>query len=344
MNNISSAIQQKRSLKLHNQESHPLCMLKREIQTYLHTFEAYDHLSEVVPLHQNFDDLRIPKDHPSRRLSDTYYVNATHVLRTHTSAHQTYLLQQGVRQFLVTGEVYRKDTIDRYHYPIFHQMEIVKIVEDVDPLEDLVHTLSRLIEHLLPGVEYKILDDSFPFTEPSIQVDAKWGDHWVELLGAGVIHPEILDRCEIEETGWAVGLGLDRILMQKCEIPDIRYLWTEDPRFLRQYANGLVTFRPYSKYPPVYKDVSFWVEEYQEHPEEAIWDQYYDLCELVRELGNGYIEEVQLLDVYRTSTRTSLAYRVVYRSNSGTLTHEEINRIQDHIRDQLAQSFAVELR
>lgn len=344
MNNITPSIQHKRSSKLHNLESHPLCMLKQEIQAYLYEFESYDYLSEVVSLQQNFDDLRIPIDHPSRRLSDTYYIDESHVLRTHTSAHQTSLLRQGARQFLATGEVYRKDTIDRYHYPIFHQMEAVKIIDDGDPLEDLIHTLSRLIEHILPGVEYKILDDSFPFTDPSIQVDAKWGDEWVELLGAGVIHPEILANCGIEGTGWAAGLGLDRILMQKCDIPDIRYLWTEDTRFHKQYQHGLVTFQPYSKYPPVYKDISFWVDGYQEHPEEAIWDQYYDLCELIRDLGSGYVEEVQLLDVYAKQKRTSLAYRVVYRSNSGTLTHEKINRIQDHIRDRIADGFNVELR
>ena len=132
--------------------------------------------------------------------------------------------------------------------------------------------------------------------------------------------------------------------MQRCNIPDIRYLWTDDSRFLKQYEQGLVEFQPYSKYPPVYKDVSFWVSRYQEHPEEPIWDRYYDLCELIRESGQGYIEEIQLLDVYPKDVRTSLAYRIVYRSNSGTLTHEEINQIQDHIRNQIESTFRVELR
>lgn len=344
MNNLTSHIQEKRVRKLHNDPSHPLCMIKEEIHAYLHSFEAYDTLSEVVSTEQNFDHLRIPASHPSRRPSDTYYLDAEHVLRTHTSAHQTSLLRQGVRQFLATGDVYRKDTIDRYHYPVFHQMEAVKIVDHDRPLEDLIDTLSGLIEHVLPGVAYRILDDDFPFTTPSIQIEAEWNGNWVELLGAGVIHPEILDRCGIAETGWAVGLGLDRILMQRCNIPDIRYLWTDDPRFLKQYEQGLVEFHPYSKYPPVYKDIAFWVDAYQQHPEEAIWDRYYDLCELIREQGKGYVEEIQLLDVYPKGSRTSLAYRIVYRSNSGTLTHEEINQIQNHIREEVAMSFLVELR
>ena len=183
MNNLTPSIQQKRLQKLHNQPRHPICMLKKEIQAYLSDFECYDHLSEVVSLQENFDDLRIAPNHPSRRISDTYYIDEGHVLRTHTSAHQTTLLRQGVRQFLATGEVYRKDTIDRYHYPVFHQMEAIRIVNHDQPLEDLIQTLSGLIEHVLPGVEYRILDDSFPFTDPSIQVEAKWGDEWVELLG-----------------------------------------------------------------------------------------------------------------------------------------------------------------
>lgn len=348
MHNISPNIAAKRNSKLHNRADHPVCMMKKYIQQYFFGFEYVDNLSEAVNIQNNFDDLLIPEDHPSRRATDTYYVNEKIVLRTHTSAHQSELLRQRKQKFLVTGDVYRKDTIDKTHYPVFHQMEGVKILSkeeypQADPLDDLVVTLKGLMHYLFPGHMYRILEDYFPFTQPSIQIEVKTEKGWMEVLGAGVIHPQILKNCGVVGSGWAFGLGIDRLLLQLCQISDIRYLWSEDARFLGQFKNGLTTFREYSRYPAVYRDIAFWVPAYQEN-EEGLWMQYNDLCSLVRELSTDKIERVALLDQYHKDGSTSLAFRIEYRSHERTLTNEEVNDIQESVRHQVAEQLQVVLR
>jgi phenylalanyl-tRNA synthetase alpha chain len=344
MNNISKSINEKRLLKLHNNPNHPICQLKEKIQLYFYDFDKFDHLSEVVSIQDNFDDLLIPAHHPARSLNDTYYVDDEHVLRTHTSAHQNRLLRQGYTKFIATGDVYRKDTIDKTHYPVFHQMEGVKIVQEgTDPLIDLKITLEGLIHYLYPGKEYRFLDDYFPFTNPSLQIEVLQETEWMEVLGAGVIEPKILKNCGINGTGWAFGLGIDRLLLSYCNIPDIRYLWTSDPRFISQFKNGLTIFKEYSKYPPVLKDVSFWVNNYHETGEQ-MWNQHNNFCEIIREVGRDLIESVSLIDKFHRKGKTSLAYRIIYRSNDRTLVNSEINEIQENIRKEIEETFDIELR
>ncbi|MGE4289156.1 MAG: hypothetical protein AB7E36_10725 [Salinivirgaceae bacterium] len=344
MNNISKTINEKRNLKLHNKANHPICQLKEKIQQYFKDFVIFDHLNEVVSVTDNFDDLLIPKGHPARSMNDTYYVDENHVLRTHTSAHQNHLLKQGYTQFIATGDVYRKDTIDKTHYPVFHQMEGVKIVpEGLDPLADLKNTLEGLISYLYPGKEFRFLDDYFPFTNPSLQIEVKQGSEWMEVLGAGVIEAKILENCKVVGRGWAFGLGIDRLLLSYCNIPDIRYLWSNDARFIKQFKDGLTTFKEYSKFPPVLKDVSFWVHNYIE-TSECIWNQHNNFCEIIRELGQDLIEEVSLIDKFHKAGRTSLAYRITYRSNDRTLLNSEINEIQEQIRIEISEKFHIELR
>ena len=344
MNNISKTINEKRNLKLYNKANHPICQLKEKIQLYFNDFEVFDNLNEVVTVKDNFDDLLIAEDHPARSMNDTYYVDEDHVLRTHTSAHQNQLLKQGHTKFIATGDVYRKDTIDKTHYPVFHQMEGVKIVPNgIDPLVDLKNTLEGLIKYLYPGKEYRFLDDYFPFTNPSIQIEVRQDSEWMEVLGAGVIQPQILKNCNINGTGWAFGLGIDRLLLSYCNIPDIRYLWTNDARFINQFKNGLTDFKEYSKFPPVLKDVSFWVNNYAETVEN-IWNQHNNFCEIIREVGQDLIENVSLIDKFTKLEKTSLAYRITYRSNDRTLLNSEINEIQENIRKEISEKFDIELR
>ncbi|MND85568.1 Phenylalanine--tRNA ligase alpha subunit [compost metagenome] len=344
MNNIPKTINEKRSLKLHQNKLHTVCQLKEKIQCYFHDFTPFDDLNEVVSIKGNFDELLMPQDHPARSTNDTYYVDSAHVLRTQTSAHQNELLRGGYKRFIVTGDVYRKDTIDRTHYPVFHQMEVVKVLpKGSDALSDLKSTLSGLIAYLYPGKDYRFLDDSFPFTEPSVQIEVYQNEDWMEVLGAGVIHPKILENCNIEATGWAFGLGLDRLVLSYCDIPDIRYLWTTDERFIKQFNNGLAQFQEYSKYPPVFKDISFWVNGYTENKDE-IWSEYNNFCEIIREEGLDLVEDVTLQDKFQKEGRTSLSYRIAYRSGQRTLSNEEINLIQEKIRTVLSDKFEIILR
>ena len=137
MSNVTESLLKKVESKLHLRKHHPLGMIKSSIENHMHghyrsrhggcTFAAVDNLSPVVTTEQNFDSLLVPKDHISRLKNDNYYINKSMMLRAHTSAHQRDLIKSGWDAFLVTGDVYRRDEIDKSHYPVFHQMEGVKL-------------------------------------------------------------------------------------------------------------------------------------------------------------------------------------------------------------------------
>lgn len=135
--NISQKVLSRIGRNLHNQQHHPLWLIKERVKEHFYKqyvgrfgtplFSVYDNFSPVVTTWQNFDSLLIPADHPSRKKGDNYYLNRTHMLRAHTSAHQWDLLHAGLDAFLVVGDVYRRDQIDCQHYPVFHQLEAVRL-------------------------------------------------------------------------------------------------------------------------------------------------------------------------------------------------------------------------
>lgn len=328
MNNIPSNVQAKIGINLHNNKNHPIGIIKNKIYSYFgDSWSKFDDISPVVSIKNNFDDLLIPYNHPARSKSDTYYINENSLLRTHTSAHQSTLISQGIKKFLVTGDVYRKDEIDCRHYPIFHQMEGVCIGESKDQSSCLKNTLNGLVEYLFPGIKYRILDDSFPFTNPSFQYEIEWKGNWIEILGCGVIHPKILSNAGIDESGFAFGLGLERLAMILFEIPDIRLFWSNDKRFTSQFQDGkVVKFQSYSKYPSVYKDLSFYVNDKFD---------YNNMCEIIRYYGNDLVESVAKKDEFSKNGKLSLCYRITFSSMDRNLTNEEINIMNNKIREEL---------
>jgi len=306
-----------------------------------------DDLSPIVSTHENFDSLLIPQDHVSRRKSDTYYLNNDTLLRCHTSAHQSKLLKQGMRKFLVTGDVYRKDEIDATHYPVFHQMEGVKVFEDDDLMtveNDLKEGLEGMVRAVFGDVEMKWSADYFPFTDPSFELEINYQDKWLEVLGCGVMQPQILRDANISSNNnkaWAFGLGLERLAMILFEIPDIRLFWSQDTRFLEQFESSgsskIFKFQPFSKYPPVFKDIAFWLGD-EFHPN--------DLAEVVREVAGDLVERVELIDAFThpKTERESNCFRITYRSMDRSLTDEEINELQAGVREQAETVLGVELR
>ena len=180
-NNVTDTIFSKLGTNLHQRPEHPLGIIKEAIFEYFEQsdpgkFKLFEDLYPVVTTAQNFDELLIPSDHVSRSDNDTYYVDENTVLRCHTSAHQAELLREKHENFLVIGDVYRRDTIDATHYPVFHQMEGVKIFDegeqDVEAVrEDLKRTLEGLAKHLFGDVECRWVDAYFPFTDPSIELE-----------------------------------------------------------------------------------------------------------------------------------------------------------------------------
>jgi phenylalanyl-tRNA synthetase alpha chain len=339
--NITPSIREKINRNLHNSENHPIEIIKRKIYEYFgEEFMKFDHLKPEVDVTENFDKLLIPQDHPARATSDTYYVDEKTVLRTHTSAHQNELLNKGYKKFLVTGDVYRKDEIDSSHYPVFHQMEGVCIVEEgKDVQEEFLKVLDGLVNHLFPGCEYRINEDYFPFTDPSLEIEVKFNGEWLEIMGGGIVQNQILNNCGIEDKkAWAFGLGLERLAMILFKIPDIRYFWTTDERFIKQFKSGkIVEFKEYSKYPPCHKDVAFWLNENY---------NYNNFCEIVRESGGDIVEEIEKIDdfTHPKTNKTSHCYRITYRSNDRSLTNEEVDKIQDEIRGLLETQMSLEIR
>ena len=343
-------------------KNHPIEIVKRTIYEYFQKrdFEIFDDLSPIVSVSDNFDKLLLPLHHPARSKSDTYYVNETTVLRTHTSAHQNQLLSLGKTRFLVTGKVFRKDEIDRSHYPVFHQMEGVCIVpKGESPETHLIETLTGLVESLFPGCKYIVNDDYFPFTKPSFEVEVMFNGEWLEVLGCGIVHPTILENNHLKEQFWAFGLGLERLAMILFQIPDIRYFWSEHPKFIDQFKSGqIVKFQPYSELENVRNDISFWIPKKEIIPMmnetgsmKKRWRQDNDFFEIVREVAGDWVENVTCVDKFYHAKKQqhSRTYRITYSPKDPELRNPgefraKMLELNQMVRDALESELEVELR
>lgn len=348
---VPLSIWEKTSAQLHLRPAHPLNTLRQEIQDYLQTinpsmFTIKNDLSPVVSTRQCFDDLLVPPDHVSRAPSDTYYIDDQTILRTHMTAHDASLLRDGHEAFVLCGDVYRRDTVDRTHYPVFHQIDAVRLFEpNTDEqviISDLQSTLTSLARHLFgKEAELRWVNAYFPFTEPSFELEVQWQGEWLELLGCGLLRAPILSRADIPGNvqAWAFGLGLERLAMVLFSIPDIRLFWSKDPRFLHQFDPPSLghTFKPFSVYPSIEKHISFWVE-----PDGNFHEN--DVHEAVRSLAGDLVENVTCIDCFERDERVSLCFSVVFRSMERNLTHEEINKIYHELRCLVSSSMPVTLR
>ena len=202
----------------------------------------------------NFELLNLPKNHPARDAQDTFYIEDNIVLRTHTSPVQarTMLSRKPPIRIVCPGRVYRADEVDATHSPVFHQMEGLVIDEDVT-MADLKGTLDAFAKNLYgDDVTTRFRPSFFPFTEPSAEVDLTCvnchgkgcrvckGTGWIEVLGAGMVNPKVLEMCGIDSkkySGFAFGVGLERIAMRRYGITDLRLFYEGDVRFLSQFRD-----------------------------------------------------------------------------------------------------------
>ena len=200
----------------------------------------------------NFTKLNIPEDHPAKDEQDTFYINKDIVLRTQTSPVQARVMEQGKLpiRMIAPGRVFRSDEVDATHSPSFHQIEGLVIDKNIS-FADLKGTLEVFAKELFgPETKTKFRPHHFPFTEPSAEVDVSCfkcggkgcrfckGSGWIEILGCGMVHPHVLEMCGIdseEYNGFAFGVGLERITLLKYEIDDMRLLYENDDRFLKQF-------------------------------------------------------------------------------------------------------------
>lgn len=355
MNNITPSIESKIGRGLYKIPESPICIVKEKVFEYFDEMTRIEIDNPYVPIEYNFDKLQVPKDHPSRQSTDTYYKDETTCLRTHMTCYLYPLGQSnsGVSslKYITCGDVYRKDAIDSSHYPVFHQMDAFYIVDDdVDVKIHLRNKLKGLVKHLFGNkADYQFLEDSeheeiyFPFTVDSLEVSVSLPDEngkmrQLEILGAGTVHPNIMKDLGLSnKKAWAFGLGVERLAMVMFDIPDIRLFWSNDKRFTSQFTPGQVAkFVPYSKYEICYKDISFYTS-----PEFS----YNDMCSIARDAdNNSLIESISLIDEFRNKGQTSQCYRISYRSMEGTLKNSDVNKIQKSIRDKLVEELKVEIR
>jgi phenylalanyl-tRNA synthetase alpha chain len=210
--------------------------------------------------------------------------------------------------------------------------------------QDLKNGLEGMARTLFGDVEMRWGVDYFPFTDPSFELEIYFNDEWLEVLGCGVVHKDIVKAVgRGEQLGWAFGLGLERLAMILFSIPDIRLFWSVDERFHRQFQSGeIVTFEPYSKYPPCFKDISFWTSL------EGVEPTFHlnDLNEVIRDIAGDLVEQVKLIDefVHPKSGRTSNCFRISYRSMDRSLTNEEVDKLQEDVRREVVEKLRVDIR
>jgi phenylalanyl-tRNA synthetase alpha chain len=187
----------------------------------------------------NFEALNVPADHPAKDMHDTFYLNNGDLLRTHTSPVQIRTMEQRdpPLRIICPGRVYRKDA-DKTHAPMFHQIEGLVLEKNASfaQLKGLLNDF--LTDFFGQEMELRFRPSYFPFTEPSAEVDIRWKDGWLEVLGCGMVHPNVLKMAGVDPkkySGFAFGLGVERMAMLKYDIPDLRAFFENDHRFLKQF-------------------------------------------------------------------------------------------------------------
>ncbi len=234
-------------------KKHPLNLVLDEIEEiFLGMGFSIASGPEVELDYYNFEALNMPKDHPARDTQDTFYVSDNVVLRTQTSPMQVRVMekQKPPIRIIAPGRVYRSDAVDATHSPLFHQIEGL-VVDKGITMADLKGTLEIFVKRLYgEDSVVRFRPHHFPFTEPSAELDYMCfnchgegcrlckGEGWIEILGCGMVHPKVLSNCGIDPevySGFAFGMGLERLVMRRFNIDDMRLLYENDLRFLNQF-------------------------------------------------------------------------------------------------------------
>lgn len=311
---------------------------------------------EIVGFNESFDLFNFASDHPARSRSDTYFVDNDHILRTHTTIMWYYYLGlEEVKEKIKNksplgvisyGKVYRKDEIDRFHLNTFHQMDGLFLCPKSEKeltIKDLELILGKIAKAIFgEKVQYRFNKDTFPYTDPSVEMEIEKDGKWLEVLGGGMARPSVLKKLGLDihdYEGWAFGFGLERLAMISMELPDIRLLRSKDSRVKKQLVLGN-KFKEVSKYPPITRDISFVVGN------KFVPNHYYDL---IRDIGGDLVEEVRLLDTYIDEKKfgngkISYTFRIIYRSNERTLLSEEVDTLQMQIYTETVNQFHAEVR
>ena len=220
---------------------HPVSIARHRIEDIFvgAGYEVVDG-EEIETDYYNFEALNIPAHHPARGMHDTFYFGDGSLLRTHTSPSQVHTMenQEPPIRVICPGRVYRRDS-DLTHSPMFHQIEGLVVDQGIS-FSDLKGTIIEFLERFFEReLEIRFRPSYFPFTEPSAEVDVMGKDGWLEVLGCGMVHPNVLSKSNIDPekySGFAFGFGVDRLAMLMFEVRDLRLFFENDLRFLRQFS------------------------------------------------------------------------------------------------------------
>ena len=219
---------------------HPLISTQDEIvDIFCGLGYSVENGPEIESDFYNFESLNIPENHPARDMQDTFYLNDNLLLRTHTSPVQIRFLENNPPpvRIIAPGRVYRRDAVDATHSPVFNQVEVLCIDEEIN-FSHLRGTVLTFLKAFFGDLPVRFRASYFPFTEPSAEVDVKWKGKWLEVMGCGMVDPMVLNKLGIDSekwTGFAAGLGVERFCMVRHQIDDIRKFYTNDLRFLEQF-------------------------------------------------------------------------------------------------------------
>jgi phenylalanyl-tRNA synthetase alpha chain len=321
-------------------------------------FKNFDTIKtpEIVSTDITFDLYNFAPDHPARSHSDTYFIDDKNILRPHTTVMWYYYLSQPeIKEkiakketlgFFSFGKVYRKDEIDRNHMNVFHQIDggfLIPKNKKIIGIADLQNVLADIAKAVFgPDIKYRFNKDTFPYTDPSLEMEVEIAGRWVEVLGCGIMTDAIIKNLGLnpaEWSNWAFGFGLERLAIISLDLPDIRLFWSEDERVVRQLTLGR-KFVEVSKYPPIVRDISFIV------PKSFVPNNYFDL---IREIAKDLVEEIKLLDKYENEEKfgmekISYAFRITYRSLERTLISSEIDILHKKIEEATEKTFSAIIR
>ncbi|RWZ67760.1 hypothetical protein ELQ92_00330 [Labedella populi] len=318
------------------------------LQTQWGSTVRYVRNSPIVPVRENYDRLGYDAGDVTRARRYTRYISPTVMLRSHTSAAlptalEDYAGQDGVDELIVApGLVYRRDVVDRSHVGEPHQVDLWRVRETADTDDgDMLTMIDGLVRAVLPGAEWTVTDVTHPYTVGGRQIDVLHNGEWLELAECGRIHPDVLRGSGLDPEQWsglALGMGLERALMLRKGIPDIRYLRAGDPRIASQMLT-LEPWQPVSMLPASRRDIS--VVLAAEEDEETLGDRIRtalgddaDVIESVHVLGRTPHEELPEAARTRLGTRggqVNLLLRIVLRPIDRTLTSDQANAIRNRI-------------
>ncbi len=304
--------------------------------------------SPIVPAEDNFDSLLFSPGNPGRSSTYTRYTDGDHVLRTHTSAlipetFKNFKKDIDRSTFVLPGLVYRRDVIDPKHLDVFHQIDVWTLQDNKKygkvTREDLLELGRTIFEAACPDAEMVVYEAKHPYTIDGIEVYAKIGDKEIEVFEAGLAHPEVLRNCGIDPdlySGLASGMGVERLIMARKGLPDVRLIRSLDPRGVKQMTN-MENFKNVSDQPAITRDMSYVVSKN---------DTEEDVCEDIRNVfddQSDLLEEVKILDrtpyenlpqiarerLGATEDQDNILVRIILRHPDKTLTKKEAADLYD---------------